>query len=62
MPRYYEGGEGEEKEEEGRGVRHWRLFLAVVFLYYFVSCGVERIYQPMAFTFGLCGPLKLAPR
>jgi len=34
----------------------------VVFMYYFVSCGVERIYQPMAYTFGLCGPLKLNPR
>jgi hypothetical protein len=26
-----------------------------------VSCGIERIYQPMAFTFGLCGPLDLSP-
>ena len=77
MPRFYEERGEEEKEEKSESViRHWKTFLVVsirsyglamiphqvVFLYYFVSCGVERIYQPMAYTFGLCGPLKLKPR
>ncbi|TRY63094.1 hypothetical protein TCAL_00469 [Tigriopus californicus] len=43
-------------------IRYWKQVLTLVFFYYAFSCGIERIYQPMAYTFGLCGPLKLAPR
>ena len=61
MPRFYES-EGVEKTEElpEKDIKYWKLFLVVVFFYYFISCGVERIYQPMAFTFGICGPLLRA--
>ena len=50
MPRYYEQdkqaelGAGQEAE---RSIPHWKPLLMVVFLYYFVSCGVERIFQSM---------------
>jgi hypothetical protein len=65
MPRYYEAQE-EELEEAAASklepaIPCRPLFFALVFLYYVVSCGIERIYQPMAFTFGLCGPLDLSP-
>ena len=46
-----------------RAFLRWKsTFLVLVFFYYFVACGIERIYQPMASTFGLCGPLNLSPR
>ena len=63
MPRFYEGDEENNKTEISteKNIKYWKLFLVVVFFYYFISCGVERIYQPMAFTFGICGPLSLAP-
>ena len=62
MPRFYEY-EAAAKDEVGGGktIRHLPVFFSFVFLYYFVSCGIERIYQPMASTFGLCGPLDLSP-
>ena len=62
MPRFYDS-EGVQKSEElpEKDIKYWKLFLVVVFCYYFISCGVERIYQPMAFTFGICGPLALPP-
>jgi hypothetical protein len=65
MPRFYEA-QGEELEEAAASklepaIPCRPLFFALVFLYYVVSCGIERIYQPMAFTFGLCGPLDLSP-
>jgi hypothetical protein len=64
MPRYYDSSKEEHEEEESSHVTSISclpLFYAVVFAYYFVSCGIERIYQPMASTFGLCGPLDLSP-
>ena len=64
MPRFYEDDEEQVKEETKRertDVKHWKILLCFVFVYYFVSCGIERIYQPMAYTFGICGPLKLDP-
>jgi len=65
MPRFYESDDGEDKNKTGvveKDIKYWKIFLVVVFFYYFISCGVERIYQPMAFTFGICGPLSLEPR
>ena len=64
MPRFYEEDEEGIKVEKKEGhtdVKYWKVLLFLVFLYYFVSCGIERIYQPMAYTFGICGPLKLSP-
>ena len=64
MPRFYES-DGEDKNKADlpeKDIKYWKIFLVVVFFYYFISCGVERIYQPMAFTFGICGPLALQPR
>ena len=65
MPRFYESDDGEDKNKTGvveKDIKYWKIFLVVVFFYYFISCGVERIYQPMAYTFGLCGPLSLSPQ
>jgi len=63
MPRYYDNDDSAKgKDLPDKDIKYWKLFLAVVFFYYFISCGIERIYQPMAFTFGICGPLALAPR
>eukprot|EP00092_Neocalanus_flemingeri_P007291 GFUD01007873.1.p1 GENE.GFUD01007873.1~~GFUD01007873.1.p1 ORF type:complete len:462 (+),score=106.98 GFUD01007873.1:184-1569(+) len=64
MPRFYDSDEEakEGKDLPEKDIKYWKLFLVVVFFYYFISCGIERIYQPMAFTFGICGPLALAPR
>lgn len=33
-----------------------------VFLFYCISCGIERIFQSTVFTYGLCGPLALSPQ
>ncbi|XP_063721602.1 uncharacterized protein LOC134848170 [Symsagittifera roscoffensis] len=30
-------------------------------MYYVNTCGIERIFQSMSYSFGLCGPLKLDP-
>lgn len=48
------------KEEYSKLVR-WIPFLFLVFIFYAISCGIERIFQSMVFTFGLCGPLSLSP-
>ena len=62
MPSYYEYDAGSKNDVTGdKTIKHLPLFFSVVFLYYVVSCGIERIYQPMATTFGLCGPLDLSP-
>ena len=62
MPSYYEYDAGSKHDVTGdKTIKHLPLFFSVVFLYYVVSCGIERIYQPMATTFGLCGPLDLSP-
>jgi len=26
---------------------HWKLMIPLIFNFYFLSCGIERIYQPM---------------
>ena len=62
MPRFYEYEAGTKGDAApAKSINHPRVFFTVVFLYYVVSCGIERIYQPMATTFGLCGPLNLTP-
>ncbi len=49
MPRYYESGEGEArvKVAQGSRIKHWRIVIVAVGVYYALSCGIERIYQPM---------------
>ena len=37
------------------------LFICLIFMYYVNTCGIERIFQSMSYSFGLCGPLKLDP-
>lgn len=53
MPRYYT--DDEDKPDDGSHshpepeckIRYFKTFLALVFVYYFITCGIERIYQPM---------------
>ena len=53
MPRFYESSseetvdksEASEKQSGDKDMKYWRIFLILVFCYYFISCGVERIYQ-----------------
>ncbi len=67
MPRYYEEHRADDDgyhsvpSSETR-VKHWIPIVALVVVYYALSCGIERIYQPMAYTYGLCGPLLLSPK
>lgn len=35
--------------------------LIPLMLFFALSCGSERIFQSMQFSFGLCGPLQLSP-
>ena len=60
MPRFYESEEV-KNESEKKELKFFYPVLMLVFVYYFLSCGIERIYQPMAYTYGLCGPLQMAP-
>ena len=61
--RFYEYEAGSKIDEKStKSIRFLPAFFSIVFLYYAVSCGIERIYQPMATTFGLCGPLDLSPK
>lgn len=61
MPCYYEESLEDNFESGTNRIKLWKPLLAITFFYYFFSCGIERIYQPMAYTYGLCGPLKLSP-
>ena len=36
--------------------------LATIVILYAASCGSERLFQTLQFTFGLCGPLQLSSR
>ena len=63
MPRFYKDptieGENSESGPEAETdlkqtgnvsttrVRFWTPLLVLTFCYYFISCGIERIYQPM---------------
>lgn len=57
MPQYY----GEVEARSAPKIVYWKPLLVMTFFYYFITCGIERIYQPMAYTYGLCGPLRLSP-
>jgi len=61
MPCYYDNQLEDNFVNGTSNIRHWKPLLVFTFFYYFFSCGIERIYQPMAYTYGLCGPLKLSP-
>ena len=41
-------------------LRDYFLGLLLV-IFYFSTCGSERVFQSMQFIFGLCGPLRLSP-
>ena len=52
MPRFYETVPGEDHEASqpsgpASKVLRWKAMLVGVFVYYMLSCGIERIYQPM---------------
>ena len=58
MPRFYDETpsttETENKENQKDGhirIENWRPLLFLTFFYYVISCGIERIYQPMVNTF-----------
>ena len=36
--------------------------LSAIAIFYGASCGSERLFQTLEFTFGLCGPLHLSSR
>ncbi|XP_040577207.1 sodium-dependent glucose transporter 1A isoform X1 [Lepeophtheirus salmonis] len=60
----YSSSSPDQNEAPVQGKRvltHWKTMLVFVFIFYVLSCGIERIFQPMAFTFGICGPLALQP-
>ena len=54
MPQYYDYGavnkeekiESAEKSNAAK-IALWRPLLVLTFFYYLITCGVERIYQPM---------------
>ena len=50
MPVYYGTTSTTEMNETGNKdvkVHFWKPLLVLTFLYYVISCGIERIYQPM---------------
>ena len=54
MPRYYEDDESNTKDDDHSNqnptktnIRLWKPLLVLTFFYYLITCGVERIYQPM---------------
>ena len=55
MPRFYNDDEEETSKAEtasadNKGeIKYWKIFMVLVFFYYFISCGVERIYQVSTF-------------
>lgn len=55
MPRYYVNdnsiSEDEPKESNVIKIRLWKHLLLFTFFYYLISCGIERIYQPMVKNF-----------
>ena len=62
MPRFYNDDEEETSKAEtpsadNKGeIKYWKTFMVLVFFYYFISCGVERIYQ--VFTIYLKSQIK----
>ncbi len=51
MPRFYETGGGASANKSvaasGSRIKHWKVVIGAVGVYYTLSCGIERIYQPM---------------
>ena len=54
MPHYYDYGEVNTEEKIESAVKSnrttialWKPLLVLTFFYYLITCGVERIYQPM---------------
>ena len=54
MPQYYEDGEEHDDDKENyseksrtTNIALWKPLLFLTFFYYLISCGIERIYQPM---------------
>ena len=48
MPTFYEATEtGETTESASVKVHYWKPLLCLTFLYFVITCGIERIYQPM---------------
>jgi hypothetical protein len=50
MPVYYGTTSTTEMNETGNNdvkVHFWKPLLVLTFFYYVISCGIERIYQPM---------------
>ena len=51
MPRFYNDDDDDEEKSkaevanENGEIKYWKTFMVLVFFYYFISCGVERIYQ-----------------
>ena len=47
MPTFYEVTETGETTSTPVRISHWKPLLVFAFFYYVISCGIERIYQPM---------------
>ena len=54
MPQYYDNGNDDNKVKSESNeksnlsnVALWKPLLVLTFFYYLITCGVERIYQPM---------------
>ena len=64
MPVYKDDEEDEDAKTKDDFPRlfKWLPLIILVFFFYALSCGIERIFQSTVFTFGLCGPLELQPK
>ena len=57
MPVFY--NETDEKTEASKvRIHHWKPLLGLTFFYFFIACGIERIYQPMVIFFNECKLFK----
>lgn len=63
MPVYYTAPKNSDTHAaENINFSQERNTIIPIVLLYMASCGSERLFQTMEFTFGLCGPLRLAPK
>ncbi len=60
MPRFLEDQEGAETNSAPR-IHYWKSVVMSTTLYFSLSCGIERIFMSMIYTYALCGPLALPP-
>ena len=51
-----------QKKDSGLMIRSEIKILSSIATFYGASCGSERLFQTLEFTFGLCGPLHLSSR